>query len=82
MANKKTIGKWLVDAKEHDAKYVIVWCDTFDWSDYPVYCDNAEQVSKRIKASRGNTDMIKIMEIYNLDMSIKKQLDEKRAWNI
>jgi len=35
---KKEIGKWLIEAKESGAKYVIISCDGFDFTDFSIEC--------------------------------------------
>ena len=35
---KININSWIETAKTKGCKYIISVCDTFDWSDYPVYC--------------------------------------------
>jgi hypothetical protein len=79
--SKKQIGKWLVEAKEYGNKYIVIFSDTFDYSDYPVYFKTKEGMLEGIKI-RESEKMTKVMEIYDLSLSIKKQLDEKRAWNV
>ena len=60
--------------------HVIIVCDTFDYEDYPVYVKKDEDIHSII--SKYNKNMQKIMEIYNYDMDIEKQLNENRAYHI
>lgn len=80
-ARYEEIHLWLVVGKREGATHVIVACDTFDWSDYPVYVKPEQDVNEQVAKYNGK-DMQKIMEVYNLAMDIDMQLKEHRAWNI
>jgi len=77
---KKEIGKWLIEAKESGAKYVIISCDGFDFTDFSIECYGKKDLHDTIERLNANGE--RIMEIYDLSLSIKKQLDKKRAWNV
>lgn len=42
MTSVSTIRGWFQSAKEED-QYMIVWCDSYDYSDYPAYYDSRER---------------------------------------
>ncbi len=62
------------------ATHVIVVCDTFDHSDYPVFVSSSEDVREKERKYK-NIRLQRVMEIYNLSMSLDDQLNEYRAWN-
>lgn len=72
---------WLAKGEEEGATHVIVVCDTFDWSDYPVYVRPEQQVQQEIEKYDGK-NMQKVMEVYNLTLPFFLQLQERRAWNL
>ncbi len=76
-ASRADIERWLAEAKSRSCAYLVVHCDTFEWSDYPVYCANAAQARIAIKKSGQN--MVKLMECYDLSLDIPTQLAERRA---
>lgn len=80
-ASYAEIHQWLMVGKREGASHVIVVCDTFDWSDYPVYVKSDEVIQERIAEYDGK-NMQKIMEVYNLAMDIDLQLKDHRAWNL
>jgi len=57
---------------------MIVVCDSFDYTDYPVYCDDKEEYFAQYKQHDGK-NMQRIMETYDLEMSFEDQLNEHRA---
>jgi len=79
MTTKEEISKWIQDGKKQLATHMIVVCDTFDWSDYPVYVKKGEDVRAIEQKYTGN--MQKIMEVYNLNVCVDKQLNQERSFN-
>lgn len=79
MTTKADIKSWLEKAPKR-ATHMIVVCDTFDWDDYPVYVKKDENVYD-IKAKYDGVNMQRVMEVYNLKKSFKKQLAEHRSFN-
>lgn len=75
--SRQDIEGWLARAPK-EATHKLVLCDTFDWSDYPVYCADAAE-------ARGRADkpgeVQKFMECYRLDMDLQQQRAEHRARN-
>lgn len=75
------IKRWLQNALDKNASHLIVATDTFDYSDYPIYVsknENIEMIISNIKKK----PMTRIMEIYNMTISLENQINEKRSWNI
>lgn len=63
------------------ATHMIVMCDTFDYSDYPMFVMNGtkESVWKKID-SQGS--MGRVMEVYDLRMDKEAQMSQHRCWSI
>ena len=78
---REEIRKWLNDAKMADASHVIVVCDTYDYSDYPVFVKKTDDIHQKIDVYHGK-NMQRIMEIYNLNQDIEQQLNQERCWNV
>jgi len=78
---RKNIENWIEEAQQYKATYLIVACDTFDHGDYPVYAKDKEECLKKVSDRHGK-NMQKVMEVYNLNMDIEKQLNERRSWNV
>lgn len=73
------IRGWLDTAKKDGATHVIVCCDTYEWSDYPVVVRPGEDPRK--KADGCNKDMQKVMEVYALHLPLDPQLNEYRSFH-
>jgi hypothetical protein len=69
---------WLERGREEGAEFVIIVCDTFDYEDYPVYCN---AVDYHLKYASHSTNMQRVMEVYDLSLPLQEQLDEKRAFH-
>jgi len=77
--NQEDIKKWLENAETTDTHMIVV-CDTYDYTDYPVYVGKNEFVYN-VKEQIKNKEMTKIMEVYNLEMDFDYQLNESRAFH-
>jgi hypothetical protein len=78
--SKEDIRGWIERGKKEGATHMIVVCDTFDHSDYPVFVSLGENAREKAKANDG-TNMQRVMEVYNLSMDIDAQMAEHRAFN-
>jgi hypothetical protein len=79
-ATKEQISKWFDFAKQSGFAYMIIVCDMFEYTDYPVYVyagNNLRERANRVIA----TDMQVIMECYDLSMDKEAQFAERRAQN-
>jgi len=56
---------------------MAVICDTFDYSDYPVYFKNRHNMMV-VEMNPGN--MQRVMETYNLKADMFEQLSKDRNW--
>lgn len=77
MTTKETISEWFDRGKMNGAQYLLVFCDTFDYSDYPSYAHD-KQHALELKAKDGSA-MRKLMEIYDLKQDKEKQIAQKRC---
>ncbi len=77
---REMIGAWFDQGVKNAHQYMIVVCDNYDWEDYPVYADSdSEYKEKHKKCIESN--MQKIMEVYDLSLGKTIQLNERRAFN-
>lgn len=61
-ASRNDIDRWIKNAKEDKKSFILSVCDTFDWDDYPVYCETyAELVNAH--ATHNGRNMQRINEI-------------------
>lgn len=74
------IRGWLERGKRMGATHVIVVCDTYDWSDYPVFVMPDEDARKKADENNG-PNMTKLMEVYNLGKDWDVQLAQYRSFN-
>ena len=80
-ATRNDLRQWLLKGGDQQATHVIIACDTFDWSDYPVYVQPDQKVVDEIAKYDGK-NMQRVMEVYNLNLDIDAQLEEYRAWHL
>lgn len=73
-----TIRDWLRRAKEDNCTHMLVVCDTFDYNDYPVFCESKEECLEQHKEHHLK-NMQRVMEVYDLSIDIESQLKEVRA---
>ena len=57
------VERFIADGKAYN--YLVVMCDTFDWEDYPHYC-NTEKEALDYKDANHKINMQKCMDIINL----------------
>ncbi len=70
------IGDWFDAGVRSGHRYMVVLCDTFDYYDYPVYCD--EEKARKTLAEPGS--MQRVMEVYDLKSDKEAQLAQDRCW--
>jgi hypothetical protein len=76
---KEDIREWFREAKKHKATHLLVVCDTFEYTDYPIEVLEGEKIEKVIKDFSKN--MQKVIEVYNIKIDMEKQLSQDRVWN-
>lgn len=59
---------------------MLVVCDTYDHTDYPVYVESDQNVLEVLKEHDG-TNMRRVMECYALHLDKEAQLSEHRAFH-
>lgn len=74
MLSKSTIGEWFNSGFSQSATHMIVVCDTFDYTYYPVYVTIEEDVRKK-ESNYQDKNMQKVMEVYNLKLPLEQQLN-------
>lgn len=75
-----TLSGWFDEGVAQGATHMVVVCDTYDWTDYPVYVTVDQDVRKVAEANNG-PNMTRLMEVYNLSMSKAAQMAQHRAFN-
>lgn len=73
-ATRQDLRRWFEQGVNSNHQFMIVVCDTFDWEDYPVYC-NPVDFAEHYKQSTSN--MQKVMEVYDLSLDPDQQLNSK-----
>ena len=81
MTTKDEIRDWLKIGVRDNHKYMIVYCDTFDYTDYPVYAKDSEAFHYIRKNGYMESKMQKLVEVYDLSLDIEEQLNEERAYH-
>jgi hypothetical protein len=59
------VNTWIEEGKSLNMKYIVVVCDCFDYSDFPVYCKTYERKQQTIKYYN-SLDLHRIMEVITL----------------
>ncbi len=80
-ATKEEIRNWLEKAKLNKYKYLLVVCDTYDYDDYPIYCEDAQKCRDSYEEHDGK-NMQRVMEVYDLSLDFEEQLAEYRAHHL
>ena len=79
MTTKLDLRAWFEQGKRDGADYMIMVCDQYDWSDYPVFVESDENIHDRISYFR-HSPMQQVMEVYDLKQDRDAQLNEHRAF--
>jgi hypothetical protein len=78
MTTKSEISGWFDEGIKHNMAYLSVYCDTFDYEDYPVFAkDKNEFWKKHDDPSHTMANMQRLMEVYDLSLDKDTQLAEK-----
>lgn len=78
-ATQKDILRWLKEGKRFGATHLLVMCDTFDHTDYPIFVAKGDD--PRTVAKDFSTNMTQLMEVYAIHLDWKQQLGEFRAFH-
>ena len=69
------IREMYVRGVERNKKFMVIWCDTFDYEYYPSYYDTYEEMEKDINTEK---EMRRYMESYDLTRMMEYQLRKNR----
>jgi hypothetical protein len=75
---KDDIREWFERGVDQGSTHLIVVCDTYDWSDYPVYTTSEKDARKEV-SNRDGENMAKVMEVYDLNKDMEKQIEGGRG---
>lgn len=79
ITSRGQIEQWFREGYDQSYSYMIVACDQFDYGDYPVYAH--ETSVEHIVAELLERELTDVHEVYDLDMDMDDQINEKRAWH-
>ncbi len=79
-ATYEDISVWFNVGKSKGARHMVIMCDTFSYDDYPVYTETDEECLR--VCGKSGTNMQRVMEVYDLSMEKKEQMDQHRVMNI
>lgn len=80
-ATMQDIRGWFNRGVAEGSKRMVVWCDTFDWEDYPQYTDLTGEDLKFYTSKENGQNMKQLMEVYDLTADRDAQLAERRAFH-
>ncbi len=79
---RKDITEWFESEKGNkNITHMLVVCDTFDYSDYPVYVRKNQQVREIYCEYQNKRECSKVMEVYSYNHDLEEQLNEHRAFH-
>lgn len=76
MTSKQEIKDWLTLGKKMGATHTIIFCDTWDYEDYPVHVMPGQDPWQVAKESQD-----RLMEVYSHALEHDSQLAEDRAYH-
>lgn len=76
-ATKEDLSRWFDRGLKDGKTHMVVVCDTFDWEDYPVFCDSEEEARAKVKSPG---EMQKVMEVYHLPSDKEEQMSLRRCF--
>lgn len=74
------IRRWLNSAPKN-ATHMMVVCDTFEYDDFPVYCEGPEECERKYTQYKRGENMTKLMEVYDLSMDHEAQIAQPIVMN-
>jgi len=96
MTSRDDINDMFGRGQRQPATHMIMWCDTFDYEDYPEYVrqdpnhegepgrDGMVTVVRNVRdyiASKNGKNMQRMMECYDLALPKGQQLNKRRVYN-
>lgn len=81
--SKEEIKRMVMRGNTGEYSHVIIVVDRFSYEDYPVYVRYDEDIRNVISQYEGNIySLTGVMEVYNYNLDLEKQLNENRAYHI
>lgn len=80
-ATKNDLTRWFYAGVVDGYKRMVIWCDTFDYSDYPEYTNLTGDDLREMVGKENGKNMKSLMEVYDLTMDIDDQMNVRRAYN-
>lgn len=74
---REDLSEWFDRGAQKGASYMVVVVDTFDYEDYPVFCDTKKEALIRMKDPG---EMQRVMEVYDLKADKETQLNQYRSF--
>jgi len=66
-ASRKDVDRWIKTAKEEQCKYIISMCDDWDYSDYPIYCEDKDTLILKYTRLGNKSNMQRVNEIIRIE---------------
>lgn len=80
-ASSNNIISWFNRGVDENRKRMIVWCDTYDFSDYPEFSDLTGQALMDYCSMYDGQNMRRLMEVYDLTADQEAQMAQRRVFN-
>ncbi len=80
-ASLETITGWVKQAHARGYRWLIVACDTYDHTNYPLELMDEEDFWQAYEKHSG-PNMTQVDEVYDLSMDLDYQLKERRAMHL
>jgi hexokinase len=73
-ATQMDIRGWFARGVEANKKRMLVWCDEYDYEDYPEFTDMTGEELRKYAVSQNGHNMKRLMEVYDLTASVETQM--------
>ena len=73
------ISTWFDQGVNDAQAYMVIWCDTFDYTDFPEFFPTRQAAIAALDAA---SDTLRAMECYDLNAPKRPQLAQYRCWAI
>lgn len=80
-ATKRDISVWFDQGVEQGKSRMIIWCDSYDYEDYPEYSNLTGLDLQSYISTLDGDNMRRLMEIYDLTKPKRDQLNMRRVYN-
>lgn len=79
-ATYEDISRWLIEAHEQGAAFLIIGHDWFDHENFPIFCKDGEECHEKLKGLQGSGN--RYDEVYDMSLPIETQRNELRSMHI